>query len=148
MKFISGNFWDHIDEFELILATTNGIINSKGCLVMGAGIALDFKNKYPYMPKLLAQHICLSGNIPTIININYNKPYWIGSFPTKYHWKQNSDLKLIENSAQQLIKLVDEINIGSILMTMPGTGMGKLTSVQVIPVLKCLDDRFTIITKL
>ena len=40
-----GNMFDHRNEADHLLVTTNSIIKTNGCLVMGAGAALALKIK-------------------------------------------------------------------------------------------------------
>ena len=70
---------------------------------MGKGIALDAKMKIPgvdtVLGKLLAQH----GN--HVFEIGVYKEARIFSFPTKHHWKDKSDVTLIEQSCKELLDM-------------------------------------------
>lgn len=157
---IKGNIFDFVNENCIICIPTNGVVNSNGYAVMGAGLALAFKNKYPDLPRRLGTYL---------LKFNVNKPYVLAgikdqeyfipkenefndcclivSFPTKNNFKDNSDLSLIENSAVILTKLVNKYNIEKCYLPRVGAGLGKLDFNDVENVLsKHLDDRFFILT--
>jgi hypothetical protein len=165
---ITGDFWDvaewqkYFNQSTGLVCTTNNTLTNDGKLVMGAGIAKDFKtlfpglderwgkilrnilNRYEY-PNKAANHIN-----PVLIDLGAPKgnimPIWrLFAFPTKYHWKNPSDLRLIEHSAQQLTNLVDIMGLKHVLMTRPGCGNGGLSWDVVKPKIDYLDDRFVVI---
>jgi len=99
--------------------TTNGILMSTGELVMGAGIALLAKKRFPELPRILGPLVQTGGNHVYILpNLG------LASFPTKHHWKDNSDLKLIEQSCKELIEVDRDWDY--VLLPRVGTGNGKL----------------------
>ena len=68
------------------------------------------------------------------------------SFPTKHHYKENSDINLIKESANYIVKIADYHNAKSIYIPSPGTGLGNLPKDLVYSELeKILDDRFSIL---
>jgi len=167
-----GNIFDV--KADLICVTTNGVVIN-GSLVMGKGLALEFKKRWPWLPKTLAMMIATRGNYPVIVTHNPQleelKPF-IASFPTKNHWRDNSELALIERSARVLVKLVDGFEehqnrldtaratygikkpvplkkrtITRIALTRPGCGLGNLDwERQVKPRIEdILDDRFIVL---
>lgn len=151
MQTIKGNIWDYHTQGKIIVVTTNGDINSSGKCVMGRGIALQTKEKFPDFPKVLANHIKRFGN-----TLGYFQKYNIISYPTKHHWYLKSDLQLIEESAQNLKKFVDiqnhispkgvESKFSKIYMVKPGVGNGKRKWEEVEPLISpYLDDRFIIV---
>ena len=77
------------------------IVNTVNCVgVMGKGIALVFKLRYPSMfeqyQKYCAQHLIEVGKL-WIYKGEETDP-WVLNFPTKTHWKLPSEYKNIENS--------------------------------------------------
>lgn len=68
------------------------------------------------------------------------------TFPTKHHWRDESDLELIRTSAEQLIDICEGRGITSCYLTRPGCALGGLDwESQVRPLLEpILDDRFII----
>ena len=140
--FNSVNFYDinmaQGDIFELstpndiICITTNGMRNKHGEAIMGKGIALSFKNKYPNLPKILGEKL-INGNQVYDLGVFDGKR--IFSFPTKYDWRNKSSLELIEESCKQLLKLTETCT-NKIYIPMPGCANGGLTIHQVAPILE------------
>lgn len=143
MKEIIGNLWDHYSEDPkcALVITTNGVVKKNGECVMGRGCAKQAKGYFPGIAKKLGSLIKNLGN----------HVYYLGkgivSFPTKHNWWEDSDITLIERSAQELVALVDEMRWNSVVVPRPGCSNGRLEWDDVKPVLeKYLDDRFEIIT--
>jgi len=154
MKIDKGDLWTYPADWRVI--TTNGVVKSNGYLVMGAGNALQATQKFPDLPKILGTKVTKGGNHCYIVN------FQIISFPTKHHWKDASDIKLIENSAKELRILIDLLTVKKasegissledielkIVMPPPGCGLGGLKWEDVKKVIEpYLDDRFTVLTK-
>ena len=57
MKYAVGNIMQMIDKVSAIVITTNGFTKSNGEAVMGRGIAEQFKNAYPELPRVLGSKI-------------------------------------------------------------------------------------------
>lgn len=93
LEIIKNDIWKLHEEGKIIAIPTNGVINSNNELVMGKGIALEAKLRYPDLPRRLGILVGLTGNYPY-----YIKKYNLFSFPTKYHWKDKSDIELIKKS--------------------------------------------------
>ena len=49
--FKNGDMWDRFGKVDLFCITTNGTLNSKGNLIMGAGIAKEASRRMPELPK-------------------------------------------------------------------------------------------------
>lgn len=131
---------------EGVCITTNGIVKYNGKGVMGAGIAKEANNRY-HLDTELGQHLIVSGNVPHIFQTRGKMGCYLISFPTKYDWKYDSDLALIQRSAQLLTELVNRRQITTCYLTPPGCGCGKLNwTKQVKPILDPIfDDRFVIV---
>jgi hypothetical protein len=114
-----GDLWEAKPQF-IKCITTNGDIKKNGELVMGRGVALQAKQKYPELPKLLGEHVKKNGNIA-----HYFEKYNIISFPTKIHWRDKANLNLIRHSCYQLNALLDGINKQAVLPR-PGCNNGEL----------------------
>lgn len=141
MKESTGNLWDAKPEF-IKCITTNGIVKKNGELVMGAGIALQAKERYPQLPDLLGSYVKTSGNM-----VYYLEELNIASFPTKNNWKDKSDIQLIVKSCIQLSAMLENINRYAVL-SRPGCGKGSLDwEREVKPYISgVLSDRVWIIT--
>ncbi len=127
-----------------ICITTNGYVkNNTGECVMGRGIALEAKIKFPKLSKELGFQITKYGN-----NVFYFKDYDLFSFPVKHNWWEKADLKLIEKSCIELVNFCNNSKIDKCFLPKVGCGNGQLNWKDVKPVLEfILDDRFFIIDK-
>lgn len=168
MLTASGDLWSYLGRVSCIFITTNSVTKANGDAVMGRGCALEAAQRYPSLPKLLAQHLHSKGNVPgcllkvprpslaarTQVNLfNDGKPVvepewametWIASFPTKTDCKLPSSIRLITAGALHVQKYMA---VGwTAVMPYPGVGNGKLRREDVIPLLTdILDDRFTLL---
>jgi hypothetical protein len=165
MHEIVGDLFDS-EKADAICITTNGFVNSQGSCTMGAGNALQAKQRWPGIQMRLGALILKKENLVHLLTVgeagelriplfgfaglqHHRVPYHIVSFPTKHHWKDNSDLKLIEQSARQLVELAATMNWHTgIVLPRPGCGLGKLSwKGEVRPLLEpILDDRFYVIS--
>lgn len=138
MKEAKYNLWTFPAEYRCI--TTNGIVKNNGELVMGAGIALEAKRRFPKLPMKLGEYVDEFGNVPFVC-FEEN----IITFPTKHHWKDPSDLDLIVSSAKLIVNRVNVYTIGSVALTRPGCGNGNMVWSEVKPLIEdILDNRFTV----
>lgn len=138
---VTGNIWDHPCKYKCV--TTNGVVKPNGELVMGAGIALQAKERYPDLPARLGKAVTIFGNKPFVIH-----EYGIISFPTKEHWKRDSVPSLIVSSAKDIAGFVKAGTVDSIITTRPGCGVGNLVWSGVKKLLEPIfdDDRFIVIS--
>lgn len=151
MREAFGNIWDM--QGDTIVITTNGTVKKNGECVMGRGIALEAKEKYPWIPKYLGSAISLYGNqvyalgaIPSEVD-NRGWKYLL-SFPVKHNWQEKADLQLIEDSAEGLFEMAKALDLKDILVPRPGCGNGQLSWEDVKPILETyFDDRFIMVTK-
>ena len=145
-NIINGNIFDYIGDADVICATTNGIVKANGELVMGAGVAKAFADKYPDMPNVLGKKVKANGNI--VYQGGEDNGTLLLSFPTKNNFKDNADINLIIKSAKRLLSFANKRQWKKIIIPSPGTGLGELSKEEVYNELnKIFDDRFYIITK-
>ena len=147
MKIVIEDIFEAFNEGDILLTTTNNVVKSNGELVMEAGSAKAFSKMAPTLPKILGQHVKENGNIPCLGNLFVinNKECMIGSFPTKNHYKDKSDLELIINSAKILSKYIDKVKPKCVRITAPGIGLGGLDWEKVKNAIEpYLDDRVVI----
>lgn len=159
MRYIHGNIWD----FNNICIPTNGVVKSNGENVMGAGVAKQAAERFPFLTSLLGYQIKHYGNVTFKIGefpINKNSYFFTDSdssqykylnitlwnFPTKNNWAESSSLRLIEESAKRLSLLMSNDN-SDIYLPQPGIGLGGLLWKDVKPVLEkyFVDDRFVVV---
>jgi O-acetyl-ADP-ribose deacetylase (regulator of RNase III) len=100
---------------------------------MGKGIALEFKKKFPEM-FYDYQRKCKNGLLKMGEPYLYKESLpWVLNFPTKFHWKENSDL---DNIIEGLIYLTDihtKWGMTSIAFPPLGCGNGNLSLFSVGP---------------
>lgn len=145
------NFWvEYVEQnYNAIVVTTNCIVKSDGCLVMGAGIALDFNKRFPYLShdlgKRTKSHIELGrrGSI-SVINATDTVAN-IVSLPTKIDWRESSILSMIKENCYHMQIIANAFNWRKILMTRPGCGLGNLDWKVVKEAIDFLDDRFVVV---
>lgn len=164
-NIIHGDIFDFIGDADCICVTTNGTIKTNGELVMGAGVAKQFYDRYNNthnIAKKLAE-LLYGGKVnlnkmhvvPTHNNVCYraiaaenNNGTHVVSFPTKNHFMDKGDLALIKRSAERMVKFADIYGLKKIIIPSPGTGCGQLNETDVYNELnKILDKRFYIIKK-
>ena len=119
MKEIKGNIWDVYRDYDAICCTTNYIVKSNGELVMGAGIAKEFSNIYPWLAKNWGKRVsrdwkenCHPGVFVTLMKYRPHLVY----FGTKWDWKNPSNLELIEASAWSLLGLAIALDWKKVLL--------------------------------
>ena len=114
---------------DAICITTNGIVKTDGCAVMGAGIALQ-ANKMFHLDRKLGGYIKRYGNRPfnlgKIKREKDNAVITLFSFPTKHHFKEDSNINLILNSAIEIKIMADKFKINNVYTVPPGCGLGNL----------------------
>lgn len=143
----NGNIFALPQNGEAVCVTTNGIVKPNGHAVMGAGIALE-SNKLFHLSKKLGGYLNKYGN--RVFNMgrfsNGSQCLTVITFPTKYDWRDNSDIELIHQSAIQLVELCNKFGITKCYLPPPGCGCGKLDWNTVKNCLSSiLDDRFIIV---
>jgi hypothetical protein len=128
MHEIIGNFWEEAkkDCYDAIICTTNEIIKTNGELVMGAGIAKDFAQRYPNSPLEWGQRIKEIGeDYHVLVSLLHSKPHLV-ALQTKKHWRDNSSYYLVKSSLYRLQLIAVALNWKKVLMTRPGCGNGGL----------------------
>lgn len=115
----------------LLQADTDALVNTVNCVgVMGKGIALQFKRRYPDMFASY-QKACKSGEI-TIGKMfvfetgQLDGPKYVINFPTKKHWRSPSQLSYIDAGLTDLISVIQDLGITSIAIPPLGAGNGGL----------------------
>ena len=142
----TANFWDEPGDAHVI--TTNGSLKTSGECVMGRGIALQARNRFPGLAKHLGNSITQYGN--KVIYLGswesaLRRTYHIYSFPVKHHWYEKADLDLIVTSAAQLVLQCSGHN--KVVMVRPGCGNGGLKWKDVMPRIQhyFLDNKFVVV---
>lgn len=142
MLEVNGNLWTYEADWRVV--TTNGVVKkTSGVLVMGKGVALEAMMKYPGLAQRLGTHVRKNGNVPCFLpEIN------LISLPTKHHWENPSDLKLIVEGCQTLAGSPMIGRHETVVMPMPGCGNGGLNWTDVKKIIEpLLDDRFIVLVR-
>jgi len=113
-------------------------VNTVG--VMGKGVALQYKIAFPDM-FIEYQRACKNGQVQIgkmhiFKHRSLSNPKFIINFPTKAHWKENSDLSYIRDGLKSLISEIQYNNIHSIALPPLGCGMGGLKWTEVYPLIR------------
>jgi hypothetical protein len=137
---------------DAVCFTSNGVVKADSRLVMGAGNALAFKNRFLGIDECFGHLVKSQGNHVYWIercSLNENQNTALISFPTKNHWRDPSDLELIERSARELMQVLKHnSHWNDVYLPAPGIGRGGLHWQKVRPVLEpILDDRVVIAFK-
>lgn len=112
------------------------IVNTVNCVgVMGAGIALEYKKRYPRMFSVYKQ-ICDNKLLDVgklflykseLKDPNFGEnEKWILNFPTKKDWRNPSELKYIEEGLRKFVDTYKEKGITSIAFPHLGCQNGGL----------------------
>lgn len=109
-------------------------VNTVG--VMGKGIALEFKNRYPEMFKLY-QSKCDDKSFDIGKLLLWKKSEkWVLLFPTKRHWRSPSKISDIELGLEKFVQSYDKFGIESIAFPKLGCGNGGLDWKDVKPLME------------
>jgi O-acetyl-ADP-ribose deacetylase (regulator of RNase III) len=134
---------------DILESRAEALVNTVNCVgVMGRGIALQFKNKFPANFKAY-EAACERGEVQPGRMFVYSTgwvtgPRYIINFPTKRHWRGKSRIEDIEAGLAALRREIEERKIRSIAIPPLGAGLGGLDWKQVRPQiereLRSLDD--------
>lgn len=119
----------------------DAIVNTVNCVgVMGKGIALQFKNKWPANFREYAA-ACKAGEVrPGRMFVHDSgglvKPNYIINFPTKDHWRGKSRIEFIREGLADLVNQVRKLGIRSIAIPPLGCGNGGLDWDRVRPLIE------------
>jgi len=113
---------------DLFQSKAQTLVNTVNCVgIMGKGLALEFKNRFPEMFKDYAER-CARGEV------RLGKPYiyesllqpQIINFPTKDHWRSVSNLQDITQGLEYLANHYKKWGITSLAVPPLGCGEGQL----------------------
>ena len=139
IKNKTGNLFDEDAE---------ALVNSVNCVgVMGRGIALEFKKRFPENFKAYAKACERNEVQPGRMFVHATgqfSPRYIINFPTKRHWKAMSRMEDIETGLDALVQEIQRRDIRSVAIPSLGSGLGELRWEDVRPrieaALSGLDD--------
>lgn len=116
---------------DILQDESEAIVNTVNCVgVMGRGIALQFKNKWPSNFKAYAEACrreeVQPGRLFVFSTGSVTPPHYIVNFPTKRHWKGKSRLSDIDAGLDALVSWIHETGVRSIALPPLGSGLGGL----------------------
>lgn len=117
---------------------------------MGGGIAKEARDRYPGIAHRIGDSL-LTGRTGFLYLGKWKDDFGmfreLAAFPTKTHWREKSDLALIERVARELAEFLDRCEFDGVLLPRPGCGLGGLSyESEVRPLLEpILDDRVTVV---
>jgi O-acetyl-ADP-ribose deacetylase (regulator of RNase III) len=126
---------------DLLLAPAEALVNAVNTAgVMGKGIALQFKKRFPQNYNLYKQ-AAEAGQLETGKNFVVQNPTtdpvkWIINFPTKKHWRSPSQLEYVVAGLVDLRNVIKDLKIKSIALPALGCGNGGLDWNIVKPILE------------
>ena len=128
LYFVTGNFWERSADVR---------VNPVNCVgVMGAGVARQFKERYPEM-FLDYRLACRRGDVkPGKLHIFQVLDCTIANFPTKRDWRDRSRLEDVESGLVALAECLGRL--GPVRVTLPalGCGLGGLVWADVKPLIQ------------
>lgn len=128
LKYVEGDLFSSPAQ---VLVNT---VNTVG--VMGKGIALEFKKRYPEMflqyKEKCDKHKLVIGKLM----LWYEPDHWLLQFPTKEHWRNPSKLEYIEKGLMAFVRKYADYNISSIAFPKLGCGNGELDWNEVKPLME------------
>jgi hypothetical protein len=141
---VQGDLWEYPADVRAI--TTNGTVRN-GKAVMGIGCALEAKQRFPGIERILGGLLRTHGN--RCFRIVQGAPSTtLLTFPVKHDVNTKADRQLIADSCMQAYEMADKFCWKTVLIPRPGSGAGGLdydSEVREI-VSMLLDDRFKVIT--
>ena len=130
IKLVSGDMFEVPAEIR---------INTVNCVgVMGAGVALAFKKRYPEMFKEY-KSLCESETIKPGFLHTWNLPLenlTVVNFPTKRHWRAKSRYEDIEIGLKELRAFLENKEGSTVTLPALGCGHGGLEWDRVLPMIE------------
>jgi O-acetyl-ADP-ribose deacetylase (regulator of RNase III) len=128
MQLIKGN---------LFTSPCQTLVNTVNCVgVMGAGIALEFKFRYPDMFSRY-QEICLKKQLDIgKLWLYTESEKWVLNFPTKKHWKFPSQPGFLEQGLDKFMQTYEAKGIQSIAFPLLGAAKGGLSEDLVLSIME------------
>lgn len=128
MKILIGNLFE---------SEKKTLVNTVNCVgVMGKGIALEFKKRYPDMYKEyqeLCRHNAVKPGQPYLYRDLTGASILV--FPTKDHWRTTSKLEYVINGLDWFVNHYESLKIDSIAFPPLGCGNGGLKWEDVGPIM-------------
>ncbi|MCX6911290.1 MAG: macro domain-containing protein [Verrucomicrobia bacterium] len=122
--------------FDSHMQTLTNTVNTVG--IMGAGIAKQFKIRFPVMFKDYEErcrHNLVKTGMPYLWKPSGSNRAWVLNFPTKQHWRNSSRMEWIKQGLEYLAEHHQEWGIQSLAIPALGCSLGGLNWEEVKPVM-------------
>lgn len=121
IRYVHGDIFD---------SKASCLVNPVNCVgVMGKGLALQFRRRYPEMyewyREQCANHMIQPGQVAFWASKKRPNPV-ICLFPTKNHWREPSTVQMIDEGLAAFVKYAPEMKVTSCAFPMLGCGLGGL----------------------
>lgn len=142
----------HTKKGDMFAEPVEALVNTVNCVgVMGKGVALEFKNRWPANFRAYKSLCDAKGLKPGQMFVFDTKelfasegPRYLINFPTKAHWRSKSKMEYIEDGLDALVEAIREHGITSIAIPPLGCGNGGLAWADVLSMIETklskLDD--------
>lgn len=123
---------------------TEAIVNTVNCVgVMGKGVALEFKRRWPENFRAY-KRLCDAGDMSPGKMFVFENGGLVGetdhryliNFPTKQHWRAHSKIEFIEEGLDDFVRQVERLGIKSVAMPPLGCGNGGLDWSDIRPLIE------------
>lgn len=130
----------HESHGDLLDADVEALVNAVNTVgVMGRGIALQFRRRFPGMfrdyERAARRREVHLGRMHVWETGAASGPRYIINFPTKGHWRARSRLPDVDAGLDDLVRVVREKSIRSLALPPLGCGNGGLAWAQVRPLI-------------
>lgn len=137
-----GNMWDAFGK-GIFMITTNPIRRKDGAVVMGRGIALEAKTRFPQLPYDFGASLKAFPHLTNVGCIGCYDNVPIYYFMVKDHWRDKASLRIISDSVWAInywFGISDTHD--RVDLNFPGIGNGGLNREDVLPIIQDLPDNF------
>jgi O-acetyl-ADP-ribose deacetylase (regulator of RNase III) len=126
---------------DILAADAEALVNTVNCVgVMGRGIALQFKNRFPANFKAYAaackRDEVRPGEMFVFDTRELSWPRYVINFPTKRHWRGKSRIEDIRAGLDALVEEIRVRGIRSVAIPPLGSGLGGLEWNDVRPLIE------------
>ena len=123
---------------DILKQDVEALVNTVNCVgVMGRGIALQFRKRFPenfrFYEAACKRDEVHPGRVLVFDTHQLTNPRYIINFPTKRHWRDKSRMVDIESGLEDLVAEIKRRGIWSVAVPALGCGLGGLEWSEVRP---------------